>query len=690
MKNLLSFLFTLLFVGNLSAQLDRSVMPEPGPAPEIELGETESFTLDNGLQVFVVENHKLPRISFSLVLDYDPFMEGDIIGNSEIAGDLLRKGTENYTADEISKQVDFIGATLSTSGNSVYASSLTKHREKILELMADVVKNPKFNQEELDKLKKMYKSNIAATVNDPDAIASNVRRAVIYGKNHPYGEIMTDESIDNIQLGDIQKFYDTYFKPNISYLAVVGDVKTKDIKPMIEKYFGDWERGDVPEHTYEDPIKPKSPKVVFVNKPGAVQSVISVTYPVKLLNASPDKIKADVMNSILGGGFTSKLNLNLREQNAFTYGARSELNADELIGYFNATAKVRNEVTDSAITETLKEMQGLIAGSITKDELETIKNYSTGIFAYSLENPQTKARFAINIARYGLSEDYYEDYLQNLSDVSLEDVNEMAKKYITPGNAYILVVGNKDEVAEDLKKFTSQEILYLDAFGNEVKETMQAVPEGVTVQSVITDYIEAIGGEKAINDIKSSHLVMGSSMQGMPLKIEMYTSGDDKFYQKVSSGEMILSQQVINGEKGKMSSMQGEKSMTAEEIEATKAEALLFPELHYVKLGYKTSLKGMDELNGEKVYMVEVENPSGEKETDYYSVESGLLLQTTAQTESPMGTMTQKQVFSDYKEVNGVLIPYTISQTVGPQSMDMTLEVIEFNKDIPEDIFSVE
>lgn len=690
MKNIIAILVALFTVGNLSAQLDRSKMPEPGPAPEIKLGETESFTLDNGLTVFVVENHKLPRVTFSLIVDYDPFTEGDIVGNAEIAGDLLRKGTANRTAEEISNEVDFIGATLSTSSNSVYASSLTKHQEKVLELMADVVKNPKFNQEELDKLKKMYKSNIAATVNDPDAIASNVRRAVIYGKDHPYGEVMTEENIENIELSDIQNFYDTYFRPNVSYLAVVGDVKTKNVKKLIKKHFGDWKRAEVPTHDYEDPAKPSSPTVVFVNKPGAVQSVISVTYPVQLLNASPDKIKADVMNTILGGGFTSKLNLNLREQNAYTYGARSILSADELVGYFNATAKVRNEVTDSAITETLKEMQGIISGSITEDELETIKNYSTGTFAYSLENPQTKARFAINIARYDLSEDYYEDYLQNLSDVSLEDVNEMAQKYITPGNAYILVVGNKEEVAEKLKKFTTQEIIYLDAFGNEVVETLEAAPEGVTAESVIDAYIKALGGEAAMNKIKSSHMVMSTTMQGMPITIETYTANPNKFYQKVSSGEMLLNQQVFDGEKGKQASMQGEQAMSEEDAENMKVEGLLFPELQYEELGFKTTLKGMDKIDGEKVYLVEVEKPSGEKETDYYSVESGLLLKTVATMESPMGTMNQEQIFSDYKEVDGVKFPHKMVQLVGPQKMDMTVETIELNKKAPEGTFVVE
>lgn len=690
MKNLITSICSFLILSTAMAQVDRSKMPEAGPAPKIELGETESFTLDNGLKVFVVENNKLPRVSFNLVLDFKPFTEGGKTGSADLAGDLLMKGTKSRSAEVLNQEVDFIGARLNTSASSVYATSLKRHQGKILELMADVVKNPNFTQEELDKLKKQYISNIASTVDDPDAIASNVRRAIVYGKQHPYGEIMTEESINNIELKDVQEFYNTYFKPNISYLAVVGDVNLKEIKPLIKKYFADWKKGEVPAPSYEDPKKPVNPQIVFVNKPGAVQSVISVTYPIEMKNASEDKIKANVMNTILGGGFTSRLNMNLREKNAYTYGARSSLSADELVGYFEASAKVRNEVTDSAIYETLKEMQGMLSGNITDEELTTIKNYSTGIFAYQLENPQTKANFAINTERYDLPDDYYENYLKELNEVDKEDIMEMAKKYITPGNAYILVVGNKEEVADKLTKFSSNEILYLDAYGNEVSDDIKAVPKGLTAEKVIDNYIEALGGEKSLKKIKSFHKQMSASMQGMSMNLDTYTQSPNKLSQKVSAGEMIVEHKVFDGEKGKISGMGGNKEMGEEEVKKAKFESILFPELQYDELGYKTELKGIKSLNDEEVYIVELETPIGDKQTDYYSLESALLVKSESVEDSPMGPITQEMMLSDYKEVEGVKFPYTIKQKFGPQSMEMKVEKIEINPNIPEGTFIVE
>src|SRR5690554_1658862 len=367
MKRILISAFTLLLATTSFAQVDRSKMPEPGPAPKIELGQTKSFTLDNGLKVFVVENHKLPRVAYSLQLNIEGVKEGDKAGTAEIAGNLMKTATKNRTKEEIDFGIDFIGARLSTSAMSVYGTSLVKHQDELLSIMSDVVKNAKFSEEELEKLKKQYKSNIKSQQNEPDAIASNVRRVLLYGKDHPYGEVMTEETIDNITLDDVKAYYTTYYRPNIAYLAVVGDIKFEEAKSLITKYFKDWEKAEVPTTEFPTPEVPENIQVAFVHKPGAVQSVIMTFNTIELLPGSKDVIPASIANMILGGGFTSKLNLNLREKHAYTYGARSSLSSDKIIGNFYSTAKVRNEVTDSAITQTLLELINMRDGKITEE-----------------------------------------------------------------------------------------------------------------------------------------------------------------------------------------------------------------------------------------------------------------------------------------------------------------------------------
>jgi len=450
----------------------RSQAPTAGPAPKIQISEPEIFTLDNGLQVVVVENHKIPRVSFQLLLDNDPMLEGEFAGAASMAGQMLSKGTTTRTKAELDEEIDFIGARLSTNDNGLFAASLTKHVPKLLELMSDIVLNPAFPADELDKMKKQQLSSLTSEKDDPNAIARNVANALRYGKDHPYGEMMTEASVKNITLEKCKAYYNTYFKPNVAYMAVVGDITAAEAKVQLDKYLGDWKKGDVPTHTYDTPMQPDATQIAFVNKEGAVQSVISVTYPIDLKPGAPDAIPASVMNSILGGGvFSGRLMQNLREDKAYTYGARSSIRTNKLVGAFSAGASVRNEVTDSSIVQFIYELHQMRDTDVDAKDLSLVLNSMTGGFARSLERPETLARFALNTIRYDLPKDYYATYLEKLNAVTVADVKAMSMKYIKPENAYILVVGNQDEVAGKLGQFgSSGQVDFYDTEGNPVKK----------------------------------------------------------------------------------------------------------------------------------------------------------------------------------------------------------------------------
>lgn len=672
------------------AQLDRSQRPTAGPAPEIKIGESQSFTLDNGLKVFVVENHKLPRVAISLSFDVKPFTEGEKTGYSNIAGDLLATGTKSMSKDKFNESVDFIGANFSTSSSSLYISGLSKYNEKLISMLADVAMNANFTQEELDKLKKQYISGLASEKDDPDAIANNVRQVLVYGKDHPYGELPSEESIERIELEDAKNYYSTYFKPNIAYIAIVGDVNFKKVKKLVTKTFSDWKKGEIPSFNYEKPEAPEATEIIFVNKPGAVQSVISVCYPVDLKPGDADKIPSSVMNTLFGGGFTSRLNLNLREDHSYTYGARSTLSDDQLIGYFNATAKVRNEVTDSAVIETMKEMVNMQQG-VTADELQGIKNYITGNFAIGLENPQTVARFEINKQINNLPSDYYANYLKNVAAVSENDIKTMASKYIRPMNAYILVVGNKEEVADDLKKLSpTGQITFLDNQGNVVVETLKPVPAGVTTQSVINSYINAIGGMENIKKVNNIKSVMSAEMMGRAISIEVTAATPNKYLLEMKMGEMVVQKQVFDGSKGMESGMQGSRELEGDDLASLALEAQIFPELNYEKENFTLELKGIDKVSGEEVYVMDITNPLGDKMTNYYSVNTGLLIQSETTEETPQGAFVATKKLSNYTEVNGVKFPYNIKQSFGPQTFDMKMESMEVNAKLAKGTFSAE
>ncbi|MCC7245675.1 MAG: insulinase family protein, partial [Saprospiraceae bacterium] len=448
----------------------RSKAPKAGNAPKIQIGKAETFTLDNGLKVIVVENHKLPTVSYQVFVDNDPVLERDAAGYADLMGELLMKGTTTRTKAQIDGEVDFIGASLSTSNNGATGRCLSKHSDKLLAILSDVVMHPAFPQEELDKAKTRAQANLAQQKDDADQIADNVGAVLAYGSSHPYGEIMTEETLAKINLDQIKKQYSTFFKPNIAYLVVVGDVTKSQAEKYAKKYFSAWQRGDAPAQPHPAPRAPEKSQVSFVHKPGAVQSVINITYPVDLKPGTTEAIRARIANAVLGGYFNSRVNANLREGHGWTYGARTGITPDELVGIFSGTASVRNAVTDSSIIEFLKEMDRMRTEKVGADELQVVKNVLAGSFSQSLEQPGTVASFALNTARFGLPADFYEKYLETLQGITADEVLMAAKKYIRPDRAHIVIVGNRDDVADRVKQFSADgKISYYDAFGKPVR-----------------------------------------------------------------------------------------------------------------------------------------------------------------------------------------------------------------------------
>ena len=625
------------------ALLWRSEAPSAGAARKIQLGNYNTFTLANGLEVIVVENNKLPRVSYSMSLKNNPLIEGAQAGYVSIAGDMLSRGTKSRTKSEIDAEVDFIGAQLSSYSGGVFAASLTKHKEALLELATDVLYNPVFDETEFEKLRTQYISGLQTQKSDPNSMASNVANIVNYGRNHPYGEVQTESSLQNIKLKSCKQYYTDFFKPNNAYLTIVGDVTLEEAKADAEKYFGSWEKGDVPSNEYGMPPAPVETNVAFVNKEAAVQSVINITYPVDLKPGSDDAIAAGLMNSILGGGiFSGRLMQNLREDKAYTYGARSRLGTDNLVGEFVAFASVRNEVTDSSVTEFIYELERMITEPVSKEDLQLAKNSNAGAFARSLESPQTLARYALNIVKFDLPTDYYETYLEKLEAVSVADITSMAKKYIRPGNANIVVVGNKDEVADKLKKFDANgEIDFYDAFGKKL-EIVETIPTDITTTQIIGNYIAAISPSAKMEDIKSLHQVYSMSIQGQPIEVNMFIKDNTKLAMQMKMMGNVMSEQRFDGMKAQVSGMGQETQVMTEGAmyDQLKSQVKIIEQRFYEEDGYDLELKGIEEIEGQQVYKVGVTSPNGVKSTEFYSVENGYLVRTVkVDTETGKATM---------------------------------------------------
>jgi predicted Zn-dependent peptidase len=671
-------LFTILVT---QAQVDRTVMPKPGPAPEINLGEPESFQLNNGLKVLVVENHKLPRVSIQLSIDNPPILEGDKAGVSSLTGSLLGKGSKNIGKDEFNEEIDFLGARLSFGSQGAYAQSLSKYFSRMMELMAEAAISPNFSQEEFEKEKNILITSLKSQEKNVSAIAGRIQRALAYGKDHPYGEFTTEETVNKVTLADVKAFYRDYFVPANAYLIVIGDIEFEQVKKITEDYFTSWTKAVPPSFTYSNPKNVPNTQINFVDMPNAVQSDIAVQNIVNLKMKDDDYIPALVANQILGGGADGRLQQNLREDKGYTYSAYSSIGNDKYApSRFSANVEVRNAVTDSSVVQILKEIELINTKPVSEKELNNTKAKYSGRFIMALENPQTIARYALNIETENLPKDFYKTFLERLEKVSIEDVEDAAQKYFSADNARIVVVGKGSEVLGNLEniEFKGNKLPVLfyakTAERSEVPNYETSIPEGVTANAVIEKYIEAIGGKDKLVSVTSYSMMAAAEMQGTILDLEIKKTTSDQFMQDVKMMGNSVSKQVFDGDKGYVVAQGQRKELSDEEIIKIKEESAPFPELRYLTAG-GISLEGMEMVGDRNAYKLKVTD----NKTVFYDAETGLKLQ-----EANVAEMQGQQIlstfkFEDYKEVSGILFPFKLIQTVGPQNFEFIFSEVKVN-----------
>ncbi|MDT0646896.1 pitrilysin family protein [Zunongwangia sp. F260] len=678
--NILTLFIACFLTTATIAQVDRSKQPEPGPAPKINLGQPDEFTLDNGLKVLVVENHKLPRVSASLIIDNKPHTE-EKPATSALVSSLLGTGTENMSKDAFNEEIDFLGADISFGSESAYARSLSKFFPRVMELMAEGALRPKFTQEEFEAEKNKQIEGLKSLNKDVGSIASRVSAALAYGANHPYGEFATVENTEKVSLEDVESFYKSYFKPANAYLVVVGDIETAEVKELAEKNFGNWEAGAPNERDLPVVTNVDATQINLIDMPNAVQSELRLQNTIDLKMSDADYFPVLVANQILGGSFGSYLNMNLREDKGYTYGARTNTGADKYASRFIAQASVRNAVTDSAIVESLKEIRRIKTEPVDAEMLENAKSKFAGDFVLDLEQPSTIASYALDIKTNDLSEDFYENFLQNINAVTAEDIQRVANKYYQTDNMRIIVAGKASEIGENLEKIEFEgktiPVKYYNKLGEEAeKPQAKEVDASVTVEKVYEDYIEAIGGRDAVEEIESVVMKAEASVQGMTLNLVLKRTMDGKLNQEVSVGGNVMSKQVFDGAAGFVVA-QGQKIPYSEEqITAAKVDANPFPELE----AGDATLEGIETIEGVDAYVVALT----ENNKAYYSVDSGLKIQ-TVQTVSQAGqTMSIPTGYSDYQEVEGVKFPFKLTQAAGPQTFEFDVTEILINEGVSE------
>ena len=692
MKKYIIYTFVALLIGfSATAQIDRSKIPSSGPTPEVNLREAKEFKLKNGLTVLVATDTKFPVVSWSLNLNNPPVFEGDKAGVQSLTGSLLGKETQISTKDEFAEKIDFLGASVSVSPNGGFGYCLAKYQDQVFSLFAEAAFQTKFTQEELDFEKEQLIEGIKSGENSAAAIASNVRSAVFYGKNHAAGEIITEETVNSVTLEDVKQFYNERFKPSNGYMLFTGDITVKEVKKLLKKHMNGWASGSVTTPEYPAFEDVSTTEINFVDVPNAVQTELAVMSVSSLKMTDKDYHACLVANYILGGAFGSYLNMNLREKNGYTYGVRSSLGTARWYdSSFRVTTKVRNVVTDSAVVEILKEIKRIKAEPVETELLVNAKAKFLGNFILQSEDKTVAARRALSIKTNKLPQDFYKNYIANIDAVTVEDVQRVSRKYFSDENVRIVLVGKGSDVVENLEKIewngNNLPIKFFDKEANPVEkpEFSKPIPAGVTAATVLESYITAIGGLEAINAVSSVMTAADVTIEGMPFKptVVMKTMSPNMSSMEMSiAGMGTVRKEKFNGSEGYVEQQGSKLPMTEDELAEKTEEKGLFPETYLDASTLK--IVSLSAIDGVDVYKLQVE----EDDFRYYDATTGLLVRTEKSEEVQGQKVISIKDLSDYRAVNGVLFPYAQKITAGPQVIGFSAKEINVNERVSAEDF---
>ena len=683
----------LMMSGSFAQNIDRTVPPKPGPAPVIKLKDPVVYTLKNGIKVLVVEDHRVPTVSASYYIYTGPIKEGEKAGVMGLMGGMLNEGTQHLTkaAFDLAAEQDGTNISLNSNGGSVGA--LTRYFDKGLGLLSDGLRNPAMQPGSFDKLKKQELSSLKIGEKSINTIASNVTGALAYGKESPLGEFETSASVENIQLSDVKDFYQKYITPSNGYLTIIGDIQPEDAHKLAEKYFGDWAGSSITVSKIAAVSNPATTEIDLIDVPSAVQSVINVTNVISLPIDHPDYFSTLIANQILGGGADAYLFKDIREKHGFTYGAYSSVSGNVHQTRFNATASVRNEVTDSSVMLFMQNIDKIRNQKVDADLLRDTKAAFNGNFALGTENIARIASFARNIMIYHLPKDYYKTYLQKINAVTAEDVQNAAKKYFNYGNTRIVIAGKVDSIKAGLTKLGYPVKLYdKDANPVSAADAAAANKPAAAAGDIINHYLEAIGGKEAVSKLNSTMATGTMSVQGMEMPITIKTMAPNKESMEVSMNGQVVSKSVFNGTTGYQLQMGQKKDLSEQDKAKYKDAKALIPQLYYLDGTYKLVPGKVVKINDKDANQLTVTGPSGKSTVEYYDVASGFLVRSEASSEMQGQSIQIKTDFSDYKKIGDVFLnqaqTMTITAPQGSQEMSIKFTDYKVNEGVTEADFN--
>jgi len=466
----------VLCIANIAAMaqtLDRTKVPPPGPTPVLRVPTWTKTQLANGATLIVSERHNLPLVSFAITFvgGSNQFETAGKRGVAAMTVSMMTEGTTTKSGDQLSDALQLlgtnIGANVGGEDGAVSFVSTAKNFEPSLALLADMMLNSTFPADALERLRGRTLVNLTQAKDQPTVIGSQVFAKILYGDAHPYGQRTTETSVKGITRDDVVAFQKAYFQPGRAIITVVGDITPAKAKAAVEKGLAAWAKsGGQPSFDYPKLPELQPAKIYLVDKPGAAQSVFNIGLPGPPRN-TPDYFALQVLNTILGGQFQSRLNANIREQKGYSYGVNSSFGYGKGPGAFRAGGSIFTAKTDAALVEFMKELKGIVGERpITDEELKTAKESLIQGLPQRFASVSAISNAITTLTLQGLPDDYYQTYAKNVSAVTKEDLLRVAKQYIDLNHLAIVIVGDRSHVEGPLKALGIAPITYIDLEGN--------------------------------------------------------------------------------------------------------------------------------------------------------------------------------------------------------------------------------
>jgi len=538
-----------MFVGVPFAKEDP---PPPGKMKKLSFPKWKELKTKNGMEVVVVEHHEQPVATVYFVIRAGSTLDPD--GKSSLASytaTLLNKGTTTRDSDELAEWIESYGGDFGAgSGNDftyVNVSILSEYLDVAYEFLADVVINPTFPEDELEKERKRAITSLEFELSSPDAMADRHFNSVVYGQ-HPYATAPTVETVEAVTRDDLVAFHAKNYVANNAIMFVVGDVEQKEVKKAVEKYFGDWKQGEADKVTYPEAPERTAKNISLYHRPGSVQTNLYLGQ-IGLRPNDPNWAAVTVGNKVLGGGATGRLFLNIREDKGWTYGAYSTFTKPVDVGYFRATANVRTEVTDSALVEIIGEFERIVTEPVTPEELDDAKSYLIGNFPTTIETPNQIAGQISQVKMLGLGKKYLEGYRKEIAKVEVAEVQSAMQTYLHPDRMALVLVGDANEVIDKVEPIAA--VSLYDIEGNEMTR------DELSVQASDYDFDTSL-----LTDHEASYAVIIQEMNLGDLNV-IVKRVDDKIESTSEIAGMISMTEALTVGAGNLEPMGYQFSMAA-------------------------------------------------------------------------------------------------------------------------------